>query len=96
MLRTLLGSAQRVKPVVLTLAVCSTLLWATTTVKALCVAVIQTQCELGEPSWWYDGEATCAASEPPCGAYIGSGDWSTVGCSGDELKWKGTADCEDP
>jgi hypothetical protein len=94
MLSNALASLGHVRAALLTFLVCSTLLWATTTVKALCVPVLQTQCQMDEPSWWYDGPATCQAADPPCGAFIGGGDWSTVGCSGDELKWKGGADCE--
>jgi hypothetical protein len=66
------------------------------TLEQLCVALIQTDCEIAEPEWWYDGDLTCAAADPPCGAYISGGDWSTIGCAGDALKWKGSADCEDP
>jgi hypothetical protein len=69
---------------------------ANATLEDLCVALIQTQCETAEPIWWYDGDLTCSSAEPACGEYISNGDWSTIGCSGDALKWKGSADCEDP
>jgi len=82
----------------------STLFWVQRTATAFsCTLVMTTGCQQDQPSWFFDGDAACAAGmTEPCEGYthaVGEIDFRTEGCyelGSGYLKWKASGDCGPP